>query len=85
MSSLALLRSGLRAGDGPPDLDQGYGGVESVLICPVYPIVGINNRGQWNLYRNLSADIAGLPNSVTDFHRRDVRVLFPAMPEMGTK
>ncbi|HVX61668.1 MAG TPA: sulfatase-like hydrolase/transferase [Pirellulales bacterium] len=62
------------------DLQQRYGGVDSVLVWPVYPNVGIDNRNQLDMLRDLPGGIAGVRKMVDDFHRRGVRVMFPVMP-----
>jgi formylglycine-generating enzyme required for sulfatase activity len=68
------------------DLEKRYGGIDSLLLWPVYPNVGIDNRSQYDLTRDLPGGIPGLKQMIADFHRRGVRVLFPVMPwEQGTR
>ena len=68
------------------DLEKRYGGIDSVLIWPTYPNMGIDDRNQHDMIRCMPGGVAGVKKMVADFHRRGVRVLFPMMMwDQGTR
>jgi len=68
------------------DLDTRFGGIDSVLIWPTYPNMGIDNRNQFDLFHDMPGGIDGVRQMVAGFHRRGVRVLFPVMLwDQGTR
>jgi gamma-glutamyl hercynylcysteine S-oxide synthase len=68
------------------DLQLRYGGIDSVLVWPVYPNIGIDDRNQYDLLRSMPAGVAGVKKMVADFHRRGIKVIFPVMLwDQGTR
>jgi len=68
------------------DVTERYGGIDSVLIWHTYTNIGVDDRNQYDLLRDMPGGVAGVRKMVDDFHRRGVRVLFPIMLwDQGTR
>ena len=68
------------------DLESRIGPVDAVLIWPVYPNLGVDDRNQFDLLRDMPGGIPGVRRLVEDFHRRDVKVFFPTLAwDSGTR
>jgi gamma-glutamyl hercynylcysteine S-oxide synthase len=68
------------------DVEARYGGIDSVLVWPTYPNIGIDDRNQYDLVADLPGGQKGVQEFVAAFHHRGVRVLFPTMLwDQGTR
>jgi len=68
------------------DLEDRFGGIDSVLFWYIYPNIGLDDRNQTDLAYDLPGGIEGLKQLVVDFHRRGVRVFLPTMAwDNGTR
>lgn len=68
------------------DVEKRYGGIDSVLVWPTYPNIGVDDRNQYDLFHDLPGGIAGIRSFIAAFHRAGVHVLFPTMLwDQGTR
>lgn len=68
------------------DLAGRFGGADSVLLWHSYPNLGIDDRNQYDLVRDMPGGVAGVAAMIEEFHRRGVRVLFPLnLWDQGTR
>ena len=59
------------------DVEKRYGGIDSILLWPVYPNMGIDDRNQLDMIRAMPGGVAGVAKLIADFQEHGVRVLFP--------
>jgi len=70
-------------------LDEGereFGGYDSIVLWQAYPRLGIDERNQFDFYRDLPGGLRGLRRAVRHFQRRGVRVYVDYNPwDVGTR
>lgn len=70
-------------------LEQGqreFGGYESVVLWHAYPRIGLDERNQFDFYRDMPGGLAGVRDAVRQFHGHGVRVYIDYNPwDTGTR
>ncbi len=62
------------------------GPIDAVLIWHVYPNLGVDDRNQFDMLRDLPGGTAGVRAMVEQFHKRGVKVFFPLLVwDTGTR
>lgn len=70
-------------------IDEGkrqYGGYDSVVLWHAYPRIGLDDRNQFDFYREMPHGLDGLKNVVKQFHQSDIKVFINYNPwDKGTR
>ncbi|MGB9196514.1 MAG: SUMF1/EgtB/PvdO family nonheme iron enzyme [Terriglobales bacterium] len=61
------------------EIESRLGPIDAVLIWHVYPNLGVDDRNQFDLLRDLPGGLPGLKRMVDQFHQRNVKVFFPIL------
>jgi len=68
------------------ETESHVGPIDAVLIWHVYPNLGVDDRNQFDLLRDLPGGLPALRQMVQQFHSRGVRVFFPILAwDTGTR
>jgi gamma-glutamyl hercynylcysteine S-oxide synthase len=68
------------------ETESRIGPIDAVLIWHVYPNLGVDDRNQFDLLRDLPGGVAGVRRTVEQFHSHGVKVFFPFLPwDTGTR
>jgi iron(II)-dependent oxidoreductase len=67
-------------------VENRLGPIDAVLIWHVYPNIGVDDRNQFDLLRDLPGGVPGLRKMVQQFHDRNIKVFFPTLAwDTGTR
>jgi hypothetical protein len=63
-----------------------YGGYDSVVLWHAYPRIGIDNRNQFDFYREMPQGLSGLNKVVNQLHQNNIKVFIDYNPwDIGTR
>jgi formylglycine-generating enzyme required for sulfatase activity len=57
-----------------------FGGYDSVVLWLAYPILGISERNQTDMYRDMPGGLEGMRDLVEAFHKHGIEVFLPFQP-----
>jgi len=57
-----------------------FGGFDSVVLWLGYPLLGISERNQTDMYRDLPGGLEGLRKLISTFHENEIKVFIPFLP-----
>ncbi|HEY1482693.1 MAG TPA: hypothetical protein VGF19_08230, partial [Candidatus Acidoferrum sp.] len=68
------------------ETESRIGPIDAVLLWHVYPNIGVDDRNQFDLLRDLPGGLPAVKNLVDEFHRHHVKVFFPILAwDSGTR
>src|ERR1700683_4116047 len=68
------------------ETESRIGPIDAVLVWHVYPNLGVDDRNQFDMLRDLPGDIPGVRGMVEQFHSHGVKVFFPLLVwDAGTR
>lgn len=63
-----------------------FGGYDSVVLWHAYPRIGVDQRNQFDMYRDMPGGLDGLRTLTAEFHKRKVKVYIDYNPwDTGTR
>lgn len=61
-------------------MNREFGGIDSVVLWHAYPRIGLDDRNQFDFYRDMQGGLEGVRSAVRKFHKADVRVYIDYNP-----